>query len=146
MTSPASPGPTPPAKPDPIPTAVAIIVLVGYAVTVGVMYFLIGSGETQWTRAHLLLSGVEAIAFAAAGFLFGREVHRGQAAAAEARADANQKAAEGGRALAAMVRAKTRPGGAKAAMVGAADPVARAAALQEDLNELSASADEILHP
>jgi hypothetical protein len=42
--------------------------------------------ERHWTRATYLFGSVEAIAFAAAGFLFGREVHRQQAAKAEQRA------------------------------------------------------------
>jgi hypothetical protein len=41
------------------------------------------SSEIEWTRKMFILSGVEAIAFAGAGFLFGREVHRKEAEYAE---------------------------------------------------------------
>jgi hypothetical protein len=44
--------------------------------------------EVVWTRMTYLLTGVEAIAFAAAGYFFGKEVHRKQAESAESRADA----------------------------------------------------------
>ena len=46
-----------------------------------------------------------AVAFAAAGLLFGTTVNRQRAERAEAQAEANQKAAEGGRALAAALKA-----------------------------------------
>lgn len=42
--------------------------------------------DNVWVRVIYLLTGVEAIAFAAAGFLFGREVHRGAAEASKERA------------------------------------------------------------
>src|SRR2546425_13259833 len=43
--------------------------------------------ELEWSRSAYLYAGVEAIAYAAAGFLFGREVHRQRAEKAEQRAD-----------------------------------------------------------
>ena len=39
--------------------------------------------DNEWTRAVYLLSGIEAVAFAGAGFLFGREVNRQRAENAE---------------------------------------------------------------
>ena len=72
----------------------AILVLIGYA------YFLIfmvgktdlGKGEElQWSRLVFLFSGVEAIVFAAVGFVFGREVHRSKAEAADERAESAEK-------------------------------------------------------
>jgi hypothetical protein len=50
--------------------------------------------EGAWLRVLYLFSGVEAIAFAAAGFLFGREVNRARAEQAESRADAEADRAE----------------------------------------------------
>lgn len=46
--------------------------------------------DTQWSRAIYLFAGVEAVAFAAAGYFFGTQVQRGKVE--EAKADA--KAAE----------------------------------------------------
>lgn len=61
-------------------------VLGGFAVLVVYMLSLLASSETTWSRALYLFSGVEAIAFAAAGYLFGREVNRQRAESAEWRA------------------------------------------------------------
>ncbi|MEM9869240.1 MAG: hypothetical protein AAF765_16205 [Bacteroidota bacterium] len=67
----------------------AVLVLMAYA------YFIVfmvnktslGEGqELQWSRLVFLFSGVEAIVFAAVGFVFGREVHRSKAEAADTRA------------------------------------------------------------
>jgi hypothetical protein len=49
--------------------------------------------ELEWNRSAYLFAGVEAIAYAAAGFLFGREVHRQRAEQAEQRANAEQRRA-----------------------------------------------------
>jgi hypothetical protein len=64
-----------------------------------------GSSETEWTRIAWVFASVEAIAFAAAGLLFGATVNRQRAEQAEQRANVNQKDAEGGRALAAALKA-----------------------------------------
>lgn len=67
--------------------------------------------ETTWSRALYLYRGVEALAFAAAGFLFGREVQRRRADEAEERATRAQETAQAamarGEALAEAVRAVT---------------------------------------
>ncbi|MDW8425638.1 MAG: hypothetical protein RMK51_06860 [Meiothermus sp.] len=63
-----------------------VAVLVGFAVLVVYMFGLLASSETTWNRALYLFAGVEAIAFAAAGYFFGREVHRQRAEVAEWRA------------------------------------------------------------
>ena len=59
------------------------------------MLGLIGSEEPMWSRAVHLLTGVEAIAFSAAGFLFGKEVHRQQAEKAMERADKAEATLDG---------------------------------------------------
>ncbi len=61
-------------------------VLLGFAALVVYMLGLLSADETTWSRALYLFAGVEAIAFAAAGYVFGREVHRTRAEQAEARA------------------------------------------------------------
>jgi hypothetical protein len=53
-----------------------------------------------WTRAAYLLGGVEAIAFAAAGYFFGREVNRQRAESAEEQADQAGQQAEQARSAA----------------------------------------------
>lgn len=104
---------------------VAVLALVGFGL---IVVYLLGrtteANETEWTRALYLLNGVEAIAFAAAGYLFGREVNRRRAEQAEERAEqaeerveevgveaveARTRAVEAeskGKALAAAIRAK----------------------------------------
>ena len=49
------------------------------------IYLLIrtGSADLEWARAIYLLHGLESIAFVAAGFLIGRDVHRRRAEQAE---------------------------------------------------------------
>jgi len=70
-----------------------IAVIVGLAAIVGfgalIMFLLsqTAADETAWARMLYLFSGVEALAFAAAGFFFGSEVQRRRAMAAEERAD-----------------------------------------------------------
>ncbi|GIW25132.1 hypothetical protein [Meiothermus sp.] len=65
---------------------IGVAVLIGFALLVVYMLSLLASSETTWSRALYVFAGVEAIAFAAAGYFFGREVHRGQAEMAEWRA------------------------------------------------------------
>ena len=94
------PKPTPPASATPWITYVGLFVAVLALFSFGllIMYMLTrasGATELEWQRDVYLLSGVEAVAFAAAGFLFGKEIHRQQAAQATTRADkAEEKAAE----------------------------------------------------
>ena len=74
-----------------LPNIVACIIIVGYVVFLIYMMRMVSvPEETVWMRTTYLLNGFEAIAFAAAGFLFGKEVHRQQAENAEKRADKAQ--------------------------------------------------------
>lgn len=68
---------------DLVSVAVACVALTGFGVFVLALLFMLDLKEVNWTRALYLLNGVEAIAFAAAGYLFGREVNRGRAQNAE---------------------------------------------------------------
>jgi hypothetical protein len=70
------------------------------------------SSEVHWTRLTWLFSTVEAVVFGAAGALFGASVQRQRAETAERRANANERDAISGRALAAATLAD----GAEAAM------------------------------
>jgi len=86
---------------DPLKSGVALVVTVlvvaGTAVLLAVLVLDIGADEETWKRYVYLLTGVEAILFTAIGWLFGKEVHREQAANAEQ----NRNVAENGRQLAA---------------------------------------------
>jgi len=92
---------------------VAFLALVGFALFIHYMLGLTRAQETEWTRAVYLFTGVEAIAFAAAGFFFGREVQRVRAEKAEKRAedaekhaiDAEREVAKG-RSLSEAIKAK----------------------------------------
>jgi uncharacterized integral membrane protein len=73
---------------------VSIIVLVGFAVFIVHLLNSTAAAELQWQRAVYLFSGVEAIAFAAAGFLFGREINRKRAERAEKEGDTAKQEAK----------------------------------------------------
>ena len=71
-----------------LPNVIALAVIIGYVYFVIHMFGMTEvKDETVWTRATFLLTGYEAIAFAAAGYIFGKEVHRKQAEKAEEKAD-----------------------------------------------------------
>jgi hypothetical protein len=67
--------------------------------------------EVTWSRLAWLFSSVEAIAFAAAGALFGARVHRERAEKAEAEARKSAGDAARGQALAAALKADDIPEG-----------------------------------
>jgi hypothetical protein len=85
-----------------VPLAVAALAI-GIWIAFTVMLLLWSdSPDLQWTRLTFVFSSVEAIAFAAAGALFGVSVQRERVKSAEERADANAQDATNGRALAAI--------------------------------------------
>jgi len=76
---------------DVVKYAIAVLALAGFSwIIIDLMGKTGSASEMEWTRAVYLLSGVEAIAFAAAGFIFGREVNRQRAEKAEKRASEAQ--------------------------------------------------------
>jgi hypothetical protein len=85
-----------------IPMIVAIIAVLVWAAFVVVMLLAADSNEQQWTRLTFVFASVEAIAFAAAGALFGVTVQRERVQRAEKQAEANARDAANGRALAAI--------------------------------------------
>lgn len=115
--------------------------------------------ETTWTRLLYLYHGIESLAFAAAGFIFGREVQRQRVRDAEVRAteatqqaehaeeqavDAKQEAAAvtaRGEALAESIRAEQE----RALRAAASDPAPESRsggpAASTDLGRLVAIAD-----
>jgi len=139
----------------------AFVVLVAFTCFV---IYLMGqrtAGETQWTRAVYLFTGVESIAFAAAGLLFGSEVRRQQAESANDRADdaentadeandrantAENRATEAqakGKALAAAIRAETAGQRSKAGPLDVLQAGAALQVVQADFEKLQALANEL---
>jgi hypothetical protein len=87
----AGDSPPPPAAGVPSNTlATWITALMVVALLIGILlqvYLAVqGTSDLTWTRVVYALAPIETIAFAAAGWLFGREVHREQAQQAEQRA------------------------------------------------------------
>lgn len=85
-----------------IPLAMAVFAVLIWIAFVVVMLLSAGSTDVVWTRMTFVFSSVEAIAFAAAGALFGVTVQRERVKSAEERAETNAKDAANGRALAAI--------------------------------------------
>jgi len=112
----------------------AILCVGGLGIALIWFFNSLGLQQTQWDRAIYLLNGIEAVAFAAAGFLFGSKVNRERAEQAEKRADEVEKkngeletTATRGRQLAAQVLHATSARGPQKAKstidgVGERDP------------------------
>lgn len=92
--------------------AVASAVLIAFGIFVGVLVSEVDAEETRWTRLAWIFASVEAIAFGAAGALFGSSIQRTRAERAEGEAAENRQAAANGRALAELVKADAPEGGA----------------------------------
>lgn len=110
---------------------VAIAALVAWLVFTVYLLFQVNSDELAWTRIAWVFASVEAIAFAAAGALFGTAVQRENVERAEDRATTAEEVAESnrdhatkGRVLAASLQADAAgaapPGGVRA--FGGDDP------------------------
>ena len=75
--------------------AAAALFVVGFIVAIVFMFILAQkSSDSVWQRLIYVYSGIEAVVFAAVGWLFGREVNRKQVEGAEERADESDKAAK----------------------------------------------------
>src|SRR3979411_1182285 len=83
--------------------AAALVVLLAFAILVWYLISQVGLPETPWTRLAWMFSSVEAIAFGAAGALFGSSIQRQRAEKAESDAAKNADAAAKGKALAAAI-------------------------------------------
>lgn len=93
MTTSANTSPTSQFLRDRLAPIVGLVAIVIYIVALLLMALMLSAEDIQWARATFLLSGIEAIALAAAGFFFGREVNRQRAEKAETAVDvANTKA------------------------------------------------------
>ncbi|CAN7532924.1 hypothetical protein LJR027_003555 [Terrabacter sp. LjRoot27] len=103
VPNPAEPTPTPTPGPAPTPPSsasasgaswrwlfwAAIAIVMAYVGFVLLAFVRADDSlpETDWSRSVYVLLGVEALAFTAVGWLFGREVHRGEAQEAQKHAD-----------------------------------------------------------
>ena len=137
-----------------IPLLVALFILWYFGTALKRMFGLTSPSvtEVEWGRNVFLYGGLEALAFAAAGFLFGREVNRQRAETAERRADSAQRSADAarnsaaisaanGRALAEGVRALDDAGGG--ALSPARENMPLAAARATEFNALRRMADSL---
>ena len=83
----------------------AAIVLIAFGAFVVYLISQQSADELVWTRLAWVFSSVEAIAFGAAGALFGSSIQRSRAEKAEEAAAKNADAASKGKALAAAIKA-----------------------------------------
>jgi hypothetical protein len=93
------------ASPSRIAVSVALAALVLWVAFAVFLLVQSGANEVKWARLAWVFGSVEAVAFAAAGLVFGTTVNRERAERAEVEAESNRKAAEGGRAIAAALKA-----------------------------------------
>lgn len=91
-----------------LPLATALLACGAYLAFVVVMIAVRDSSETTWSRLIFLFGSLQALAFAAAGALWGTSVQQERVAAAEKKADESAGDASNGRALAAVIKADAR--------------------------------------
>ena len=117
----------------------ALLVLMAWLVMLLWLVFRVGATEVEWSRLFTVLTSLEAVAFAAAGALFGTTVQRqrvkeaidraeksdARAADADSKAVKSSQEAANGRALAAAVKARmsapAKSGGTERVSTAAAD-------------------------
>jgi hypothetical protein len=133
--------------------AAALVVLAAWLLLLVWLAFNISLEEVAWSRLLVVLGSMEAVAFGAAGALFGTQIQRqrvqdaqrhaanaeAKTAGAEHRASANADAAIKGKALAAVVKAKGRTRAGRAGterLSGAGEP-------EHDQDEIVALANEL---
>jgi hypothetical protein len=135
--APPTPADGRPALREQVAPFVAIGALVFFALLLTYVIMQIGLPQQQWDRIVFVISGVEAIAFAAAGYLFGREVNRQRAERAEERAEEAEEDAANGRTLATVTKNKAslaaRPGGLEGSRPQGSADLRELAALAERL-------------
>lgn len=71
-----------------------LVVLIGGAYLINFLLGKVAANQAEWDRYVYLLTGVEAVVFAAVGWLFGKEVHREQAQQADDQVKAANKRAD----------------------------------------------------
>jgi hypothetical protein len=86
-------------------TIAAYLLLIGLGIFTVYLITATDKNDTEWQRLAWLYGGIEALAFAGAGALFGTTVQRARVEDAEKKAKDNQKDAENGRTLAKIIQA-----------------------------------------
>jgi hypothetical protein len=145
-TAPTPPEPAPFSVPwwsGVVATVVAVAFIAAFIVA-GVVLFLTANDVNLWGRHVKLFDGLAPLAGAAAGWIFGREVHRKAAADYKNAAVAYKKNARQGLDLAAAVKyaakvtAAVRPGSGGTAAVAPGEPAL------DHLGHLAQLADELI--
>lgn len=85
-----------------------VLILAGFGLFVLYMLGRLDLGETAWARAIYLFSGVEAVAFAAAGYFFGTQVQRGKVEEAKKEAETAEQVKDAATATAKSERRASR--------------------------------------
>jgi hypothetical protein len=93
-----------------MPLIAAVIVLTAFGMFVVFLLSQSSAGEIRWARMAWVFSSVEAVAFGAAGALFGSSIQRSRAEKAEEQARRSSEDAAKGRALAAALKNDAMPG------------------------------------
>jgi hypothetical protein len=98
---------------DNIADILGIVILAAWIILMYLLWTYRADTEVLWSRSTFIFGSVEAIAFAAAGYFFGKEVHRERADKAEARDEQHEKDAnkfkENGQKLLGKLTALTSP-------------------------------------
>jgi hypothetical protein len=135
-------------------TPAAVVILAAFA---GFSLYMLGHldiAQTKWDRAVYIYGSVEAVAFAAVGYLFGKEVHRERADNAQKDASESKKVAtdarvsagealERGKALRQAIALKARPDAARRGQLLNALTDQRPAVYEADLEYLSDYATQL---
>jgi hypothetical protein len=83
-----------PAWRDSLAAVVAVSALLLFVVLIILMFVARSGSDTAWNRLVYLLTGVEAVAFAGAGWVFGKEVHRAEVQRVEDQVKTEQERAD----------------------------------------------------
>jgi hypothetical protein len=125
---------------------VAVIVLVAWSAFTLDMIISSGTAELHWTRLAWLFSSVEAVAFGAAGAIFGSSVQRQRAEQAEHVARQNVQDAQRGRALAETLKADADSTAGLGSLIGAGPGGGQAADIGDAVTRRHAQLAERLFP
>jgi len=73
-------------------TIIGVVTLAAFGASSYYLARHIGAEQLQWDRLVYIFGGIEAVAFAAAGYFFGKEVNRARAESAEGKAEKAENA------------------------------------------------------
>jgi len=120
---------------------ITIILIAAYLVALALAWAAIGEAADIWARRVVLLGGLEALAFSAAGAVLGVTVQRPAVKAAEKRARDNERDAKAGQAVVSSLRAKAR-GADEGRMAAASGTLGADEVMAREYQELLAVAEE----